>query len=235
MQQVLKFLLIAISAFVIGYVGWTVYGEGTKTASAAMSESVNLAQAESQNLKQSMADVESVQVAARSFVLQRTEVPASASPDIEEITSLPDLLVEWRPRYEGAKLAYSRLGASIANAKSRATEYFTQQQAITQRMHDPAKRAAAQSEDDAGMVAYLQWEARADAALKSATEMIHQLDDMDLDFQKMELRADFVFDTSTFIEVPTAVTELNEQLLEFELASENIKRITGSPFEPQRP
>ena len=42
MQEVLKFILVGVAAGVIGYIGWTVYGEGTRTASARMSESLQM-------------------------------------------------------------------------------------------------------------------------------------------------------------------------------------------------
>ena len=85
------------------------------------------------------------------------------------------------------------------------------------------------------MALYRQWAARADAARKSAAKIVIQLDDMDANLRKMELRADFVFDASAFGEVPAAVSELNQQLFDFQVASENIKLAADSPFEVQQP
>ncbi len=238
MQDVLKFLLIALSAAVIGYIAWTVYGEGISPASARMSESVHMAQAQAQNMNQSLTDVSTIGEAGQSVVSQGTDssrINAPVSVGVAEITSLEDLLVEWRPRYETAKMAYAKFQASITNAKSRAAEYFAQQQILTEGMRDPNNRAKAQLEDEAEMALYLQWEARADAALKSADKIVIQLDDMDSNLQKMELRADFVFDASAFNEVPGAIHELNQQLFDFQVASENIKLAAGSPFEVQQP
>ena len=238
MQDALKFLLIAISAAVIGYIAWTVYGEGITPASARMSESVHLAQAQAQNMNQSLTDVGTIGKAGHSVVAQgpapsRINVPAPLG--VAEISNLDDLLIEWRPRYETAKMAYTKFDASITNAKNRAAEYFAQQQALTEGMRDPNNRAKAQLEDEAEMALYLQWEARADSALKSADKIVIQLDDMDSNLRKMELRADFVFDAEMFDAVPGAIEELNQQLFDFQVASENIKLAAGSPFEVRQP
>ena len=238
MQDTLKFLLIAVSAAVIGYVAWTVYGEGITPASARMSESVHLAQAQAQNMNQSLVDVGTIGRAGHSVVSQGTtsaRITAPVSVGVAEIARLDDLLVEWRPRHEIAKMGYTKFDASITNAKSRAAEYFAQQQALTEGMRDPSNRAKAQREDEVEMVLYLQWVERAEAALKSAGKIIIQLDDMDSNLRKMELRADFVFDASAFNEVPGAIDELNQLLFDFQVASENIKLAAGSPFEVQQP
>ena len=238
MQDILKFLLIAVSAAVIGYIAWTVYGEGITPASARMSESVHLAQTQAQNMNQSLMDVGSIGEAGQSVVSQGTASSGMNTPPVSvgvaEITSLDGLLVEWRPRYEIAKMAYTKFDASITNAKSRAAEYFAQQQALTDGMRDPNNRAKAQLEDEAEMALYLHWEARADAALKSADKIVIQLDDMDSNLRKMELRTDFVFDASAFNEVPGAIAELDQQMFDFQVASENIKLAAGSPFEVQQ-
>ena len=236
MQGVLKFLLIAISAAVIGYVGWTMYGEGTKTANARMSESVHLSQAQAQNTNQSLTEAGVVVQVGQSVLSQGTVPPAMETPPrVVEITSLDNLLIEWKPRYEAATRSYTRFDASITNAKSRAEQYFAQQQAITDEVQDPTTRARLQEEDEADMVLYLEWKAQADSALKEASRFMIQLDDMDAILRKMELRADFVFDSTAFTEVPAAISELNQQLFEFQVASENIKLATRSPFEAQQP
>ena len=225
MQDTLKFILVAIVAGLVGYVGWTIYGEGTRTASAKMSESFQLAQNQAQNMDQALISVSTV---------GRTEasrVKIIESTNVAEVTDLNALLIEWRPRYDAAKLAYSKFSASIANAKARAAEYFAQQEAITATINDPTSREKAEQEDAAEMLLYRQWEARADAALEKATEIGLRLDDMDANLKKMELRADFVFDSSAFIEVPEAVSELNLQLADFQVSSENIKAFSESPFD----
>ena len=54
---------------------------------------------------------------------------------------------------------------------------------------------------------------------------------MDASLCKLELRTDFVFDTSSFQEVPAAILELDAELSEFRAASETIREVTASPFE----
>ena len=141
---------------------------------------------------------------------------------------------EWEPRYDAAKTAYVKFHASIMNAKSRASSYFAQQRALTEQMRDPDNQAKARLEDEADLALYRQWEAQADQALEKADEIGIQLDDMDANLRKMELRADFVFDTSAFLEIPQDIEELNLQLFDFQVASENIKLSAGSPFETQQ-
>ena len=54
---------------------------------------------------------------------------------------------------------------------------------------------------------------------------------MDAVLRKLELRTDFVFDASSFQEIPAAISELNAELSEFRAASETIRVATASPFE----
>ena len=258
--RTLKYTLIAVAAGIIGYTGWTAYGEVTQTTSANMSESVQLAQTQAQNMNQALAKVSTVgtirsqsdsqpaslqsnaaqEVAPKSFKdvdRNRTQLTGAEQrqpiepADISEITDLDVLLAEWRPRYDAAKIAYVKFDASIGNAKSRAAEYFAEQQAITMQIRSPENQARARQEDEYEMSLYQQWEEQADSALRMAAEIGIQLDDMDANLKKMELRADFVFDTSAFHEVPEDISNLNRQLIDFHAASENIKAVTGSPFE----
>ena len=242
MQEILKYILIAVTAAVLGYIGWAVYGEGTRNASARMSESVQLAQTQAQNMNSALTNVSAVGSASRNAAAtsagnigntqeSQPSTRVIAPVEVSAITDLNALMIEWSPRYEAVKLAYTKFTASITNAKARAADYFAQQQAITESMRDPANQAKAQQEDDAEMLLYKQWEARADLALKTAAEIGIQLDDMDANLKKMELRADFVFDTSALQEVPESISELNRQLADFQASSENIKAVAGSPFE----
>ena len=51
MQNVFKYILIAVAAGVVSYIGLTIYGEGTRTAAASMAESVQLTQAQADNMR----------------------------------------------------------------------------------------------------------------------------------------------------------------------------------------
>ncbi len=144
------------------------------------------------------------------------------------------LFVEWQPRYDAAKIAYVKLEASINNAKSRASDYFARQQAITEQIRGSDNQAKARQEDEWEMGLYQQWEDKADATLDTAAQIGIQLDDMDAYLRKLSLRADFVFDPSQFQEVPRAIVDLNRQLADFQAASESIQAATGSAFEVKR-
>ena len=239
MQNFFKYILIAVAAGVVTYIGLTIYGEGTRTAAANMAESVQLAQAQADDMTTALTSVSIVGNASTEQIVAQAEQGSSqgsatridAPVEVAEIANLDTLLIRWRPRYEAAKLAHAKFDASVANAKSRASGYFSHQRALTRSMQNSDNRARAEQEDDAEMLLFRQWEAQADAALRKAAEIIIQLDDMDANLKKMELRADFVFDASAFVEVPQAIGELNQQLADFQVSSENIKAVAGSPFE----
>ena len=156
---------------------------------------------------------------------------ATTPPDIAKITNIDTLISEWQPRYDAAIVAYVKLEASVNHAKSRATDYLAQQQALTEQIQNPDNQAKARREDKREMSLYRQWEAKADSTLHTAGQIGIQLDDMDAYLKKLSLRADFVFDPSQFQEVPKAIDDLNQQLADFQTASENIKAATSSPFE----
>ncbi len=237
MQETLRFILIAVSAGVIGYIGWTLYEEGTRTTAARMSESVHLAQTRAESMNSSLTQIGAIGNGEGSRFFQDTIPSNSQTPatlEVSEISNLEALMLEWEPKYTSAKTAYAKFHASIANAKSRAADYFAQQRALTDRMRDPDNQSKARLEDEAELALYRQWEAQADLTLEKANKIGIQLDDMDANLKKMDLRTEFVFDTSEFLEVPQAIAELNLQLFEFQVASENIKLSTGSPFETQQ-
>ncbi len=132
----LKYTLIAVTAGVIGFTGWTAYEEITQTTSASMSESVQLAQTQAQNMNQALAKVSAIgatgqqpydqsatlqpsaaqETAPKSFKdveRDKTQLPGASVQrqptepgDIAEIANLDTLIAEWRPRYDTAKIAY---------------------------------------------------------------------------------------------------------------------------------
>ncbi len=265
-RRLLKYVVIASAAGIIGYIGLTTFGEVTQTEAAKMSESVQLAQDQAQGMNQALADVrdlgsagqkqpanpvqsqqqakamqdtppksfadiEGNQGAGGANVTSVTQPQPTSPPNIADITSIDVLVSEWQPSYDAAKLAYVKFEASVNNAKTHAAAYFAKQQALTEQIRDPDNQAKARQEDEWETGLYQQWEANADAALRMASQIGIQLDDMDASLKKMELRAGFVFDASGFQEVPQAINDLNQQLADFQTASENIKAATGSAFE----
>ena len=264
-RRLLKYVVIASAAGIMGYIGLTTYGEVTETEAAKMSDSVQLAQTQAQSMNEALTEVSSLGAADQQQPINPVETqqqltvaqdapPSFADidgssatnsssaalvtqsqptppPDIARITNLDVLIAEWQPSYDAAKVSYVKFQASVNNAKSQASAYFAKQQALTNQIRDPDNQAKASQEDEWEMGLYQQWEAKADAALQMASEIGIQLDDMDASLKKMELRADFVFDASGFQEVPQAISDLNQQLADFQTASENIKSATGSAFE----
>ena len=254
-RTALKFALIVVVASVIAYTGLTVYGEFTQTAAAKMSDSVQLAQAQAENMNQALADVSTLTIADQqqpvaagsaipeSFAsvdgsrdvgaagnASQTQPQPTAPVEVAAITNIDTLIAEWEPRYDGAKLAYVKFEASINNAKTSAAGYFASQQALTEQMRDPTNQARARQDDEQDLQLYQQWETQADSALAKARAIGFQLDDMDASLSKIRLRADFVFDATAFQDVPAAIGELDRELADFQMASETIRTATGSPF-----
>lgn len=249
-QRILKYILVAVVIGIIGYGGFIAYEEFTQTASANMSEAVQLSQAQAQNVNQALGEVSAIGTAGQQPINRPSSQPANQAPlqatnrtpsqpqiveppDIAMVSDLDTLLAQWRPRYNTAKIAHAKFEASINNAKIYAGEYFAQQRAITGQIRDPQNRANAEREDEHEAELYMQWEEKANTALMMADGIILRLDDMDANFRKMELRADLVFDTSAFLEAPEAIYNLNQQLADFQIASENIKAMTGPAFQPR--
>ena len=229
-RRTLKYALIAVAVAVIAYTGLTVYGEVTQTEAARMSDSVQLAENQAENMNRALGDVSVF--AGGNVGGNASEVGSQPETSgIAKITSIDVLIDRWEPRYDDAKLAYVKFEAAIDSAKSSAAGYFATQQALTERINDPATKAQARQDDERDLALYRQWEAQADSALAKALAIGKQLDDMDASLRKLELRADFVFDTSSFQEVPAAILELDAELSEFRAASETIREVTASPFE----
>ena len=228
--KILKYSLIIIVAAVIGYAALTVYGEVTQIEAARMSGSVQLAENQAENMNRALGDVSDFAGGGSGGSASETG-PQDATSDIAKITNIDALIDRWEPRYDDAKLAYVKFEAAINNAKASAAGYFATQQTITERISDPGVKARAREDDEHDLALYREWEAQADSALSKARAIGTQLDDIDASLRKLELRADFVFDTSSFQEVPDAISELDAELSEFRAASETIRAATASPFE----
>lgn len=229
-RRTLKYSLIAVAAAIIGYAALTVYGEVTQTEAAKMTDSVQLAENQAENMNRALGDV-SVFAGGNSSSNSSGSGSHPETSEISKITSIEVLIDRWEPRYNDAKLAYVKFEAAIDNAKASAAGYFATQQALTERINDPANKAQARQDDEKDLALYRKWEAQADSALAKARAIGTQLDDMDASLRKLELRADFVFDASSFQDVPVAIQELNAELSEFRAASEIIRATTESPFE----
>ena len=62
-RKLLKYVVLGVAAGIIGYVGLTAYGEVSQTEAAKMSESVQLAQTQAQNMNQALTDVSNFGIA----------------------------------------------------------------------------------------------------------------------------------------------------------------------------
>ena len=229
-RRTLKYTLIVVVVALIGYTALTVYGEVTQTEAARMSDSVQLAENQAENMNRALGDV-SVFAGGNSAGNASETGSQPTTAEIAKITSIDVLIDRWDPRYDDAKLIYVKFEAAIDSAKASAADYFATQQALTESINDPATKAQARQDDERDLALYRQWESQADSALAKARAIGRQLDDMDASLRKLELRTDFVFDTSSFQEVPAAILELDAELSEFRAASETIREVTASPFE----
>jgi len=226
-RGILKYSLLIVAAVLVGYGGFAVYEEVTQSEAARMSASVQLVENQAENMLRALGDVS---VFTDGSAGGDTSQVVS-QPVISEISDIDTLIARWEPLYADAKLAYIKLEAAIDSAKVSAGGYFAAQQALTESINDPATRAQWRQDDERDLALYREWETQADSTLAKARAVGMQLDDMDAVLSKLELRTDFVFDASSFQEIPTAISELNAQLSEFRAASESIRAATASPFE----
>ena len=227
LRHTLRLIVIAAAAAVIVYAGFALYGGATQTEAAALSDSVELAENQAGSMSQALNDVSM-------FASLRDPAGGQPQPRSSTTAAVADinvLLARWEPRYNNAKAAYLKLDSAITVAKNSAAGYFEAQRAITERINDPGAKLRAQQDDDRDWDLYQQWAERADAVLAEAHAIGLRLDDMDASLRKLELRAGFAFDASSFSEVPAAIAELNSELADFQVASENIRAVTKSPFE----
>ena len=227
LRHTLRLIVVAAAVATIVYAGFAFYGGATQTEAAVLSDSVELAENQAGSMGQALDDV-SVFASLRDPAGGQ---PQSVSPTTTQTTDIHALLARWEPRYNNAKAAYVKLESAIAVAKSSAAGYFDAQRAITARINDPDAKLRAEQDDGRDWELYERWAERADSILAEAYAIGLRLDDMDAGLRKLELRAGFAFDASSFSEVPAAIADLNRELADFQAASENIRAVTKSPFE----
>ena len=223
MQKLLRLLVVAGAIAVAAGVAWLVYGETETSAAVRFDESIGMVHHQTDRMSETLGDT-------GAFV--NTSIAAApAETQVSEITSIPELIDEWDPRYNGTQTVYLKFATAIVAAEQRAEEYFVSQRALTERYHDLEKRERAQVYDDEDYALYEEWRTHAHRARSHAQEIMVKLADMDTDLRKLQLSSEFSFDGGVFREVPRAILLLDEELAEFQLASENIREITASPFE----
>ncbi len=214
MTKFFNYALVAVLSAALAGVGWLFVSQAKISSAAHFDESIG------------MVHHQTVQMGAKF-----DDAGAVAVRDISEIVIAGDLLVEWEPRYARAQTAFQKFTLAIDAAEERADVYFATQRALTQGYHDPARQQLARERDDTHYAEYEQWRDQAHSVRTQAQEIMYRLDDMDIDLRKLKLSAKF--NVGEFREVPLAIKDLEAQLNDFQIASENIREIT-SPFGDRR-
>ena len=220
LKRVLGYAVTASVIAVVAGIGWIGYGKLTSSEGAEFDESVSMVHHQTGSMSESFGE-------AGTFV----------SRDIKQITSISVLIDEWTPRYDNARITYQKFDSAIIAAERRAEAYFSAQRALTERYHSPESRVRAQAHDDSDFALYLQWRDRAHRVRAEALEIVNRLSDMDTDLRKLDLSSDFSgfsYEAGSFSEVPSDIRDLGDALTQFQIASENIREITASPFDLSR-
>ena len=197
-------------------IGWIAYGEVDRSEAAYFEASISMVDYQTGKMAESLDET-------RQFVVE-----------VEHISNIHRLIDDWAPRYRQARTAYRKFDAAISAAEERAEAYFAAQRALTDRFHSEELRIRAKAADDADFLLYGHWRARAHSVRGEALNMMNQLSDMDTELEKLKLTTEFSFDAEGFKEVPFDILALGDELAKFQMASENIREITASPFEPGR-
>ena len=213
LSKSLKLAVVASLIGVIAGLGWIAYGEMNTSEAAHLNASLSVVRHQSENMSVTLGDT-------GDFV----------GTEVAKITSISTLLDEWTPRYTRAQSAYAKFDASIIAAEERAGAYFAAQRALTEKYHNPERRAQMAADDKADYALYMEWLQQAHRTREHARQIANRLDDMDTDLRKLELRAEFSFDASSLRAVPAEILELDDELAQFQIASENIRQITASSF-----
>ena len=216
MRKTLNLAVAAVLIALAASVGWLIFGEAKTSEAAHFNESIDMVAHQTQRMDTSLKSTSSI-----------------VTTDVAAITSIQQLLGRWTPRYEQAALAYSRFDAAIGAAEQQAEAYFAEQRALTAGYHDDTRRAEREAEDEAEYALYVEWRDRAHQVRSSAEAVVERLDDMDTDLRKLKLTTELAeaFNVSGFKDVPSEIANLGAELSEFQVASDNIRAITASPFQ----
>lgn len=210
----LKWVSIAAVVAVVVGIGWIAYGKVNTAEAAQLDESMSMVQYQTAGMNQALEDT-------GRFVAQN---------NVAEVTNINDLLVLWQPRYTAAQSSFTKLDSAIAFAEQQADNYFIAQRALTAQYNDPERKALWQARDDAFFADYQAWQQDAHSIRDEASAILRKLNDIDIDLRKLELDSGFSFTGATIDAVPSEIMSLSNELNEFDIASENIRAITKSPF-----
>ena len=214
MRKAFKFAVLGVLVAIGASVGWLVFGDVKTSEAVHFDESVGMVHHQTGRMSVTLANTSTV-----------------FDEDIASITDITELLNRWMPRYNRANAAYMRFDAAINLAEDRAEGYFAAHHTLSERYHDPARKAQRQAHDDAVYQGYARWRDQAHRTRDDARSILNRLDDMDTDLQKLKLSSEFTFVAGGFSDVPVEITNLEAELAEFQTASDNIRELMVSPFE----
>ena len=211
MRQVFRWATAFAAIAVVAGLGWLAYGRFNTSAAAEFDESISMVNHQTSQMSTSLGE-------AGSFV----------NSEVSRITDLSILLTAWTPRFNSAQTSYHKFDAAIIAAETQAEVYFADQRALTERFNDPELRRAAESTDE-GITTSTQWKNRSsvrEEALSIVTGPVDTSAEVEVGFRIL-LR-------SKRQKVPADILALEDELAHFKIASENIRAITKSPFEPSQ-
>ena len=217
MKKLIMVVATAVILAVLANVVWEAYGETQISEAAEFDASIGMVHHQTGRMEDSLNN-------AGAFV----------KVEVEDVRDISALLKAWAPKYEAALLAYRKFDAAIIAAEQSAAGYFAAQRALTERYKSKELKAKAEAVDEEDFKLYERWKDRAHSVRDEALTIVDRLSDMETDLRKLELSAEFTFDAGGFDEVPSEIAALGEELAQFQLASENIRAITASPFDPNR-
>ncbi len=212
----LKWVSIAAVVAVVAGISWIAYGKVNTAEAAQFEESMSMVRHQIAGTQQTLEDTDRF----------------TAQNNVAEVTDINALLGLWQPRYAAAQSAFAKLDSAIAFAEQQADSYFAEQRAWTARYNDPELKARWQAWDDAFFADYQEWQQDAHSIRDEASAILRELNDIDINLRKLELYSGFSFTGTAIDALPAEIRSLNNELNEFDIASENIRAaITRSPFE----
>lgn len=217
LAALLKWISIAAVVAVVAGIGWMAFGEVNTAEAAQFDESMSMVRYQIAGTRQTLEDTEQF----------------AAQNNVAEVTDINTLLGLWRPRYAAAQSAFTKLDSAIALAEQQADSYFIAQRDLTAQHYDPERKARWQAWDDAFFADYQAWQQDAHSIRDEASAILRELNDIDINLQKLELYSGFSFTGTTIDALPAEISSLDNELAEFDIASENIRATIRSPFEAQ--
>ena len=147
--------------------------------------------------------------------------------DTEYTLAVDRLKRAWTPRYNRAVEEYRRFEERVEHAEEMAYEYLELQYSLTGTIRNPELRRTHEERDAHEQVVVLEWINQANTVLGQARLIKTQLDDMNVSITKLELSATFSAVYDGFLQMPFAITLLNDELSRFHDESEIIYQTFG--------